>query len=267
MRTKSVLKDLTYGIFSSATDLLLWFVYLTGASIGKSGSYGIYQAFREADKELEKFNHHSLAMIWHQLTKKRLITYQRRNNLYNPVITEFGKKKLNQLIPQYQEKRPWDGKIYLITYDIPEKAHTKRDKIRKLLHDLGCKKLQESVWLNPYNIRELLDKYVNSLKIPGTIIISDIGKDGGIGNTSIQYLLIKLYELEKLNDRYAEFNKKVSDQTIPVKSLILNYFSILKDDPQLPFELLPGGFLSEKAFKIYQKLLSKYIIILKRPFK
>ena len=267
MRTISVLRKLTYGMFASTTDLLLWLIYLSGASIGKTGSRGVYQAFREANKELEEFNHHTLAMIWYHLRKKRLITYQKRNNLYNPTITEYGKKKLNQVIPTYQKKRPWDGKIYLITYDVSEIAHTKRDRMRRFLKDLGCKKLQESVWLNPYNIRQLVDKFVSKNKIPGTIIISDIGKDGGIGNTSLQYLLVKLYELEKLDERYSEFIKKATNHFLPLNLLLYHYLSILKYDPQLPFELLPNGFAGNKAFNIYKQLKNKYIITIKRPLR
>lgn len=267
MRVKHNIKELTSGVFASLTDLLLYTVYLTGASIGKTGSRGIYQAFSEADIELQNFNHHTLAMIWHQLTKKRLIRYQRRNNLYSPEITEYGMKKLKRSLPEYQLKRPWDGKIYLITYDISEIAHTKRDKMRRFLKNLCCKKLQDSVWLNPYNIRELLDEYVIQNNIPGTIIISDIGKDGGIGNTTIQYLLVKLYELERLNDRYAKFISETSDNTLPQNILIYKYLSILKDDPQLPFELLPNKFKGSEAFKKYKLLLNNYIISLKRPLK
>lgn len=247
------------------TDLLLWTVYLTGACIAKKGSRGIYEAASESNAMLEKFNHHTIASIWHVLTKKKLITYNRRNNLYNSVITDFGKKRLDKIIPVYDQKRPWDGKIYLITYDILESAHNCRNKFRKYLKDLGCKKLQESVWLNPYNIRELLCEFVLKYKIPGTIIVSDIGKDGGIGVTTIQDLLVKLYSLEKLNDRYDEFIDQYNDKSRPVQDLLFQYYSILNDDPQLPFELLPKNFSSGKAYEVFLRLLIKCRLSPKRP--
>lgn len=249
----------------SVTDLLLYNIYLVGASFGKSGPRGVHQAFREADKALEEFNHQTIASIWHQLTKKRLITYQKREDLYNPSITNLGRMRLEKFLPIYDEKRPWDGKIFLITYDIDERAHLKRNKLRKYLKDLESRRLQESVWLNPYNIRKLLEKYVEQYKIPGTIIVSDIGKDGGVGNTVIQDLLVNLYSLEKLNDRYEEFIENSKESDIFIRDLIFQYLSILKDDPQLPFEVLPKEFLGEKAYEIYKQLQNKYRLMLIRP--
>lgn len=35
--------------------------------------------------------------------------------------------------------------------------------------------------------------------------------------------------------------------------LIINYLSILKKDPQLPFELIPDGWWGEVAYDIYKE--------------
>lgn len=265
MADKPSVKKLTYKIFGSLADLLLWYTYLVGASFGKSGPRGFPQAFAEADEMLDKFNHHTLVATWHQLKKKKLLTYQKRENLYNPEITEFGKKRLEQTLPVYHEIRPWNGKLYLITYDIYENAHQKRNKFRKYIKELGCKKLLESVWLTPYNFRELLNDYIKNKKIPGTIIISDIGKDGGIGETSVIDLITKLYDLETINDQYELFIRNVKGKNVPVLRLIFEYLSILKKDPQLPFELFPNRFLGTKAYHLYKNLQNKYIQTLVRP--
>ncbi len=267
MADKSLIKNLTYGVFGSLTDLILWNIYLVGSSVGKSGPLGVHQAFREADEMLQKYNHQSLTSAWHQLKKKKLLTYQKRKNLYNPIITEFGRQRLDEALPTYHEKRPWDGKIYLITYDIFEKAHKKRNLLRKFLRDLGCKILQESVLLTPYNIRELLNIFVRKNEIPGTIIVSDIGKDGGVGETTIINLITKLYHLENLNERYEIFINKTQQKDQSSKYLIFEYLSILKDDPQLPFELLPQGFLGNQAYQQYKKLQTDYMLSFVRPDK
>lgn len=259
MRKNSLIKKATYNICGSIIDLLIWQVALVGASVGKSGSRGVYQAFSEADEILENFNHHTLSIIWHQLTKKRLITYRKRQNLYSPIITQFGKQRLKEIIPQYHSTRPWDKKIYLITYDIPEKNRKKRDKFRFFLKEIGAKLLQESTFLTPYNLRQLINEFIQKHEIPGTIIVSDIGSDGGIGETTIQDLLVRLYNLEKLNDRYDEFIKNARDRNGSLKSLLFEFLSILKDDPQLPFELLPKGWLGDKANLQYNKIKERYI--------
>jgi DNA-binding transcriptional regulator PaaX len=265
MSKKSLVKEISFGVLGTMVDFLLWYTALVGASIGESGPAGVHRAFNEADEFIRKVNHRTLAAAWYQLKKKGLLTYKKRGNLYSPEITEFGKKRLAESIPQYHQKRPWDKKIYLIAYDIPENAHYKRDALRNFLKQIGCRLLQESTWLTPYNPRQLTKEFVSENRIPGTIIISDIGKDGGIGETAIQDLLVKLYNLEKLNERYETFIKNVNEKEKSLRGLIFEYLSVLQDDPQLPFELLPSGWLGDKAYSLYQKLTSNYILFHKRP--
>ncbi len=259
MRQNSLIKEVTYGVCGSLIDLIIWQIALVGASVGKTGSRGVYQAFREADEVLAEVNHHTLAATWYQLTKKHLIKYKRRGNLYSSEITKFGQQRLHETFPQYHQKRPWDKRVYLITYDIPEKARVKRDKLRNFLLQIDARLLQESTFLTPYNPRELVNEFHRKYNIPGTIIISDIGSDGGVGEMSIQDLLVKLYSLEDLNDKYEEFIKNARKKKKPIRSLLFEYLSILRNDPQLPFSLLPVGWLGEKAYLEYEKLRRKYI--------
>lgn len=265
MNRKSLVKEITYGVCGSLIDLLLWQIFLVGASFGKSGPRGVHQAFQEADESLQGINHKTLAATWYQLTKKKLLTYHKRNNLYSPEITEFGQKRLKETLPHYHKRRPWDKRIYLITYDIPEKSHTKRDIFREFLKQMDCKLLQESTWLTPYNPRLLVKEFINKHKVPGAIIISDVGRDGGIGEENIQDLLVRLYSLEKLNERYEKFIRNIEEKNNTLRNLLFEYLSILKNDPQLPFLLLPKGWLGVKAYELYEKSKKEYILSYQRP--
>lgn len=51
-------------------------------------------------------------------------------------------------LPEKSDK--WDGKWRLIIFDIPEDSHDKRDFFRHLLKLNNFKKLQASVFVNPY---------------------------------------------------------------------------------------------------------------------
>lgn len=264
MGKKSLVKDITFGVCGSLVDMLIWQIGLIGASIGKTGPKGVYQAFIEADEFLNTVNHQTLAVVWNQLSRKKLITYKKRNNLYNPEITKLGRERLSNTLPSYEKKRYWDGKIYLVTYDIPEKYSYKRNKLRYFLKKIGAVLLQESIWLTPYNPRELINEFIQEQNISGTIIVSHIGSDGGIGETNIQDLLVRLFSLDKLNERYQNFIIE-SKKNIRSRSLIFLYLSILKDDPQLPFELLPRAWLGDKAYLIYENLTKEYILTFPRP--
>lgn len=259
MRAEEVVKKVTYNVAGSLLDFLIWQMALVGSSVGKTGSKGVNEAFREADEILENINHRTLASAWKNLFNKELVTFKKRGNLYSASITDYGKKRLKEVFPQYQKERPWDNKIFLITYDIPEKARAKRNALRYYLFKINSRLLQESTFINPYNPRELVSQFVEKHKIPGTIIISDIGKDGGVGETTIQDLLIKVYSLDKLDERYKEFLNNTKNSKFTLIKLLFEYTAILKDDPQLPFRLLPIGWLGEKAYLKYEDLKKKYI--------
>jgi DNA-binding transcriptional regulator PaaX len=255
MFKKSIVTSITNGIFGSLVDLFLYQIYLTEASIGKSGSRGVYEAFRQADKQLEKINHQTLIDALHKLKQNGWVSLTKRKNIYDIHITKAGQKRLSQTCPSYQYDRSWDKRMYLITYDISENAHSKRDKFRRFLYTIGCRLLQESTWITPYNPRLLIKEFCKTYSIPGTIIVSDIPQDGGIGETTLQELIIQVFKLEDLNKRYRQFLDNASKKNAVNHSLLFAYLSILKDDPQLPFDLLPKWWLGDKSNEIYQKLL------------
>lgn len=261
MKKNIDIQKLTFRVLGTVTDILLFYTYWVGASVGKTGSRGVYEAFSEAEKELQKCNHQTLANAWYKLVKTGLIQLNKRKGLFHPEITEMGKKLLSQRLPTYQKNRPWDHKVYLITYDIPETHHKKRDLFRYFLRRIHCRRFQESVWLTPYNPRQLINDYVSENKISGTIIVSDVGKDGGIGETTAPYLLGDLYSLENLNKRYKEFIQKVTNKFYSPAQTIFAYFSILKDDPQIPFELLPKDWFGEKAYILSEEVRKNYTLL------
>lgn len=265
MKVNPTIKKVTSGICASLLDFTIWYIALVGASIGKHSSRGVYKAFAEADDILNKVNHHTLSTLWYGLKSRKFIIMQKRKNLYNVTVTGILKKRLEQLIPVYQTNRPWDGKLYLITYDVTEKARIKRDKLRNYLRRLKCQKMQESVWITPYNIRAVIEEFVKEYNIPGFIIISDIGKDGGIGNSKVGDLMRELYKLDELNDKYLQFMSQVKHKHHSPRELIFKYLAILKEDPQIPFELLPKDFTGNEAHQYHQKLEAEYIQSLMRP--
>src|SRR3989304_96162 len=73
-------------------------------------------------------------------------------------VTAAGRKRLDRLASSYEEKRKWDGRLYMITYDIPESKKPIRDLLRHQLKKLGCGMLQASVWVTSYDPREVLRK-------------------------------------------------------------------------------------------------------------
>lgn len=74
-------------------------------------------------------------------------------------ITPKGKFFLakNTFYKNAKEKKPkWDGKWRVLVFDIPENLRFIRDLIRRTLLVIGFKKLQDSVWIYPYNCEDLI---------------------------------------------------------------------------------------------------------------
>ncbi|MSR84830.1 CRISPR-associated endonuclease Cas2 [Candidatus Uhrbacteria bacterium] len=69
--------------------------------------------------------------------------------------TEFLAYKLGK--KGIQKPKRWDKKWRLLIFDIPEKRKITREQIRRFLQDVGFIRLQDSVWVHPYECREVLE--------------------------------------------------------------------------------------------------------------
>ena len=252
--------ELTGNFLEAATDLLLWNVYFALESAGGSHSTrGVYRAAVQADKLIEQINYQSFCRAFYQIKRRGLINLIKESGYLKLHLSDKGQERIESLIPVYDNQRHWDKRFYLITYDIPENKRDSRARLRQFLQKLRAGKLQASVYLSPYNPRKKLKEYVERNRVPGSIIVSDTGIKGSIGTDDFRILVNKVYSLEDLNRRYQEFVKRYSGQerkTYSRSQVALDFNLILKDDPQLPFELLPSNWEGAKAYQLYQNLLT-----------
>ena len=109
-------------------------------------------------------------------------------------ITQKGKSRLNYLEPSTLQPTPkkWDEKWRVLIFDIPEKKRKTRTQIRYTLEHVGFKRLQDSVWIYPYDCEE----YVTLLKSE-----FKIGKD-------LLYLIVEEIENDRTIRKY--FNLPIS---------------------------------------------------------
>lgn len=90
-----------------------------------------------------------------RLIQQGLLEY--RDNMVH--LTLKGEKTLNVLkTKEYKIEKPkrWDKKWRVIIFDIPEKRKRLREQIRKTLTTIGFRRLQDSVWIFPYDCEDLL---------------------------------------------------------------------------------------------------------------
>jgi len=100
-----------------------------------------------------------------RLVEKGLLSYERGKLR----LTNKGSRALKHTdfskYGQQNIRRRWDGRWRLIVFDIPEKKRVLRDKIRNILVAVGFIRLQDSVWIYPYNCEKLITLLKAELKI------------------------------------------------------------------------------------------------------
>ena len=104
-------------------------------------------------------------------------------------LTEKGEEKLKSYeLSEYKLIIPriWDQKWRLLIFDIPEHRKSLRDKIRNTLRSIGFKRVQDSVWIFPYDCEELVALLKADFKV---------GKD-------LLYMVVDKIENDKLFRNY-----------------------------------------------------------------
>lgn len=91
-------------------------------------------------------------------------------------ITDRGKKQILKFsINNFRPKTgKWDGKWRMVFFDIPTLQNSKRNQLRRYLQMLGMKRMQESVWVSPFDVLSEV-KYIREvLEIPHNVKLAEI---------------------------------------------------------------------------------------------
>jgi len=90
-----------------------------------------------------------------KLVKRGLLVY--KDGYYQ--LTHEGEKTLRLWeIADYKfnEPKKWDKKWRVVIFDIPEKKKKVRDQVRNLFVSAGFERLQDSVWVYPYDCENII---------------------------------------------------------------------------------------------------------------
>jgi DNA-binding transcriptional regulator PaaX len=94
-----------------------------------------------------------------RLKDKGLIKFEKQNGKTFVRLTSKGEENLLRYqLGELRIEKPkkWDGKWRVIIFDIKEKRRKSRDGLRTELTSLGFKRLQNSVWVYPYDCEEVI---------------------------------------------------------------------------------------------------------------
>lgn len=104
-----------------------------------------------------------------RLAQKGLVRFVTRNGLRYVEITEKGRHTLalGEIKATHQKKsrRAWDRRYRLVMFDVPQYRRNTRDRLRRFVREYGFLRLQDSVWVYPYDCEELMTLIKADLRI------------------------------------------------------------------------------------------------------
>lgn len=108
-------------------------------------------------KKGAKFNYQAKSALG-RLVAKGLVTFVEKDGKRLARITDKG-ELIFQMETEKQamtKKRKWDRRWRVVIFDIPEKRKNTRDRLRLFMSEYGFARLQDSVWIYPYDCEDLI---------------------------------------------------------------------------------------------------------------
>lgn len=148
--TKKILKGplIAGAIYVAASSP--YFVFHLSRNLGK-----ILGEKKSVNKKDPRFKN-----AFYYLKNRGYLEIRKKNHQIYIALTAQGRKRAGKyLIDDLKIKEPkkWDKKYRIVMFDIPNIARIKRDALRGKLKELGFYRLQQSVWVNPYECKEEID--------------------------------------------------------------------------------------------------------------
>ncbi len=133
---------------SIARNSLIDVAHITDFILGPK--YDIYR---------KRFQKSYIKRRFNQMLDQKLIVWEKESGKNHVRLTKAGETKLQEYeLGELKIERPkrWDGKWRLVIFDIHERRRRARDLLRLQLQELGLIRLQNSVWIYPYDCSEII---------------------------------------------------------------------------------------------------------------
>lgn len=88
-------------------------------------------------------------------------------------LTSAGHKALaleQAKVALKNQKKKWDGRWRMVVFDIPERRRTVRFRLRRIMSEIGFVRLQDSVWVYPYDCEDFVALLKAELKVGKNVL-------------------------------------------------------------------------------------------------
>ena len=133
----------------------------------------------ESGTKRKKNIKYSINTSFTRLCEKGLVEIVEHNGKKVARITEKGKSKLDFLERHdFKIKIPskWDGRWRIVSFDIKESRKNIRAQLRITLYQIGFVKLQNSVWVYPFDCEDLISLLKADFKIGKDVLYMIVEK-------------------------------------------------------------------------------------------
>lgn len=122
---------------------------------------------------------------FYNMRKGELIDIVEKNGEVKIYLKEKYKIKvitrsIKLLLDFKKKKKKWNGKWFIVFFDVPENERKKRDFLRKYLKKLGFYQYQKSVYIFPFECKkeiELIKKIIEGAKYMKYIVAEEIEEE------------------------------------------------------------------------------------------
>lgn len=168
-------------------------------------------------------------------------------------LTSVGREKWSREFPLFElSQKRWDRWWRMVAFDIPNKLKGRRTSLREKLKDFGMGKLQESLYITPYDFGDDLREFIETHELSPYVEVFEARHTFG---SDPQTLAWRVWQLDKLEERYSKFwqllEKNQSFTSNDRLKFQTQFEQILLSDPLLPRELLLKDWIGYKVRKLF----------------
>lgn len=140
------------------------------SELGQAGRLSMAQLISNVQKPLNPREQKALGLRGGPREIKRLLYYLRARGylkyvfgkgeraVYHLSTKGWGRLEDLNYEPLSARHKKWDGKWRVVIFDIPESERAARDALRRLIKQLGFRRLQRSVWIHPLPCEQEIDE-------------------------------------------------------------------------------------------------------------
>ncbi len=206
----------------------------------------------------------------HYLEKQKLLLREGKKGAWVYRLTKAGREKaLGGREPEARWKRNWDGWWRQIVFDLPADRQRERRALIRWFRQHGFGYLQDSVWISPDPVSELVAAVRSFSNDAGAFLILESRCAEGFSDDGLvrgAWPFAAINQSYELYQRFAaSFEKRLCHEKLHPRDL----FALLREerrlwlegfdaDPLLPMQLWPSGYEGQRAWSARRTLLRAF---------